>query len=746
MSTEISAKINTLLTTDSRYVNMSRADALSQMVKDGVLTKAQYDAIINGTVFVANTQTQTQVQSTAQLMGAYFTLTNPTSQAQMAETSQPQQAQLAQQSSESQQPQQTQQKRFHPMFKDILLTSDGKVDTEQFSLEAIKAKYNSENYIIQEKTIDDKNMEIIVFDKITDSIVESVSKTIFPSSNIYINQTKYDKKGNLMESLSFLNDEISSYTTYSSPTNSKTYSYNNGDVNDIYSITSRNDKSEVESFYKDGKIIKRTTRDDNFDIIKEEHFLNGKVYAEYGKDGEVINNFLMDGILDCFTRKGKLEKNNNLDEIMSGITDPEVMTFIADAFKQKKNTDIRLFIDSCPNMDNVTKEKYIKQIDNLLSELKSNEGGYYEARRLRMSESNYEFFANVMALDSKNIRNVLLNYGGRYASEQGEIRVKHAPHTLMDEINNRFSNEETRSKLYNHLIDALFEQGDNLRKYNDDIKSDIASHPDDFSKLAIDVQRLVNRNERGYRKTAELDINGKLDKDFKQGSTGDCWLLAGVLAINKKNPEFFEKLMPMNPDGSRTVMLPGVEKSYIITQEEIQGSRHLAEGEGDIRALEIAVDKYLKEKAYLDSTGILGYGKYSDDTDIIGGYSRELFEMFVGNGQPLEFSDLDKVDFNDKKKVFSFAISDEKDVSFCALDDENNEVELYTYHAYALVGSDDKYLYLINPHDSSKTIKLLKSYAEKMKSRIDVAELLSKEEIDARRAERRNKIDSMPFY
>ena len=450
MSNEISSQVNLLLTSDSRYVNMSRNEALSQMVQDGVITQAQYDAIINGTIFVANTQTSTQEQTTSQLMGAYFTLTSPTTQTQLSETSQPQQAQVSQ-NNQPQQSQQTQQKRFHPMFKDLLLTSEGKVDTKQFGIDALKEKYSDDKYEIIEEFSDESSQNTItVINKITGKPVEVITAMTLKFAGCFYEKTKYDNQGNLIENMSFIEDEICSYTTYTSPTNSKTYSYNNGDVNDVYLITSRNDKTEVETFYKDGKITKRTVRNDKFEIVKEEHFLNGKVYAEYGKDGEVIKNFLMDSIFDCFTRKGKLEKNNNLDEIMSGMTDPEVMTFVADAFKQKKGIDIRLFIDCCPNMDNAIKEKYIKQIDELLSELNPNEGGYFEARELKMCESNDDFFENVMALDSKNIRNVLLNYGGLYDSDQNGNRVKHTDHTLMSDINNRFPDGEMQYQLLCH--------------------------------------------------------------------------------------------------------------------------------------------------------------------------------------------------------------------------------------------------------------------------------------------------------
>ena len=113
MSNDITAKINTLLTTDSRYTNISRSDALAQMVKDGVITQTQYEEAIRTTVFNATSTQEASNETTAGMMGATFGNTTPTNTTQT---------------------EQTKQKRFHHFFKDLELTSDGKVDTNQFSL------------------------------------------------------------------------------------------------------------------------------------------------------------------------------------------------------------------------------------------------------------------------------------------------------------------------------------------------------------------------------------------------------------------------------------------------------------------------------------------------------------------------------------------------------------------------------------------------------------------------------------
>ncbi len=718
MSTDINAKINMLLTSDSRYVNLSRTDALSQMVQDGVITRAQYDEIINGTVFIStNTSTSAPTESTSQLMGAYFTLINPTAQVQQAETAQPLQAQLTQQSAELQSPQ-TPQKRFHPMFKDLLLTPDGKVDTDQFSLEAIKAKYNSDKYIIEESIISEHVTEITVKNKITGKPVEILKIDTY-AYNQY-EKILYDNSGNVSEMLTFWKDNISSYTTYSSQTDSITYVYNLGDVNDIDYIQSCNEDSITTTYYSEGKISSREIKDVDFDtIVKKEIYNNGKLACEFDQDGNVTKNYITADIINCFDEEHALKDLDEFNDIIMDINDSELMKVVVDSFEQAMHFDIRVIINYFVHIDNELKEKYLGHIDNILNKEKLGPSdGYFDAWKINNAQSEDEFTEKILNLNSYNLSNILMKFGVYATEENPFLKIKF--NTLMEEIDERVSDEETRLKLYNNIIENLFEESKTRGTYSDDIRADVESHPNDFKKLTIDIIRLINRNnsKSHYENYDYIESNGKIDKIFKQGGIGDCWLLASIIAIKDKDPKFFEKCMTQNSDGSITVKFPLVEKSYNVTQEQIKQMHHLAKGDADVRVIEIAVDNYLKELAYEK-----GPDKYYDNTDINGGTFSETFNKFFTKGKSLENPDIEKIDFNNKNKVYSLAIKGEDNLTITAYDENDNQVKLHTHHAYALVGSDREFLFLINPHDSSQTIRLLKADAKKVNIDIEEAEL-----------------------
>ena len=97
--------------------------------------------------------------------------------------------------------------------------------------------------------------------------------------------------------------------------------------------------------------------------------------------------------------------------------------------------------------------------------------------------------------------------------------------------------------------------------------------------------------------------------------------------------------------------------------------------------------------------------------------------MVLGNGKHYDNPKLEKFDFNDPNKVFALGIEGEINTPYKAFDEKNNLVELHINHVYSIKGEDEKFIYLINPHDSSKTIKISKEEVANMNIRIDVAKL-----------------------
>ena len=76
----------------------------------------------------------------------------------------------------------------------------------------------------------------------------------------------------------------------------------------------------------------------------------------------------------------------------------------------------------------------------------------------------------------------------------------------------------------------------------------------------------------------------------------------------------------VNSDGSVTVTLKGVNKIYTISKEELESNIQLSSGDGDVRALEIAVNKYFEEER-----GV------RDRLDINGNWMTTAYTILVGD-------------------------------------------------------------------------------------------------------------------
>lgn len=196
--------------------------------------------------------------------------------------------------------------------------------------------------------------------------------------------------------------------------------------------------------------------------------------------------------------------------------------------------------------------------------------------------------------------------------------------------------------------------------------------------------------------------NGKIDANFKQGDMGDCWLLSSIKAA-ASNEQYLEKLNNMisvQKDGEKvisvTVNLQG--KNYIISNEELHAAIEYSTGDLDVRALEIAINRFCLENYYKDITtggnSGLGYSILFDDKDKVKEFANMHPEDF--------FLNIDDLKTGNRIGTIGGAIPDTY-----AIDIETEEkIKLLEAHAYAIVDSDSEFIYLVDPHDSSKKLKL----------------------------------------
>lgn len=241
------------------------------------------------------------------------------------------------------------------------------------------------------------------------------------------------------------------------------------------------------------------------------------------------------------------------------------------------------------------------------------------------------------------------------------------------------------------------------------------------------VEKLMQQLEDAQQKEFDKGVyeqlngvpNGKIDADFSQGPTGDCWFLAAVKTImsNPYTAKLLNDQISIDKNGNVTVNLVNVDKSYTFTTEEIVQENKLSSGDMDVRALEMAVKKYLDENS-ISLNGII-HKIRMDDNNIEGGVPNYAYEILIGRGGILNetlFSQkliltesfIDDYITNGKYLLSvgssNFLRGDESDFEVEAEDGTMHKLQ--RMHAYAVAGADKEFVYVINPWDSAVKLKV----------------------------------------
>ena len=139
-------------------------------------------------------------------------------------------------------------------------------------------------------------------------------------------------------------------------------------------------------------------------------------------------------------------------------------------------------------------------------------------------------------------------------------------------------------------------------------------------------------------------INGKIDEIVQQGATGDCWLIAGVLALNSSptGKRIIKESIHPNTDGSVTVYFKGLNQSYTISIEELikydtdnNIDDKYSNGDNDMLVLELATQKLMKDlsegKITIDKTDAGFFGSsYNKKGEIEGGMAERIIYYLTG--------------------------------------------------------------------------------------------------------------------
>lgn len=266
--------------------------------------------------------------------------------------------------------------------------------------------------------------------------------------------------------------------------------------------------------------------------------------------------------------------------------------------------------------------------------------------------------------------------------------------------------------------DLLVEFNSAINQYANATKD----NEDELQEKILDIiKSITKRKYYNSQKANNKDANGKIDSDFEQGQVGDCWLLAVIKAISlkEKGLKTLNDSISVDKNGNVSVYLKGVHKKYTFSKTEIESRRDLSRGDLDVRAIEMAVERYIKETGAGDLTNnsyslngnhetfayklLLGtYGAYQSEEERKNAYKTPLSSI---SGRNIQFNNSLLEDFNNPNKIYCVSACGDKETIILS-DNEDSNAVLMTDHAYTVVKSDAKYVYLINPHNSAEIFEV----------------------------------------
>lgn len=568
-----------------------------------------------------------------------------------------------------------------------------KFDTNKYSIENIRKRYPEDRYMISEVG----DYEIIVIDQKTNQHVLDIYKHLDGKTYLRFENDKYemlcciyDSSSRLIMSESRINNQ---YETRSPLTDT------------LHSdICAKNSLGLPTTGKNIGKHINDINKE-NVQIVLEEYqkkygtSLISDIFSEYGLSAEERAQYAKH-IVDALCQYGSGE-SDGIEAIKA-----ELYQSI-DYEKDKKGMMDSSNIDK---LVNVLVENYVRYASILADNLHKD-----------VSAKNYIGLPTTRNTLGKNIKSINAE---NVVFVMNEYKIQNNGQSLVsDIIEERGLNTNTRKIYIKHIVDAYLTYAKNIGINVNDLEqkfnNEITYQMDKFGFANADYLNVffnqVIRRLEAYLKdnTAITEPNGEIDEKFSQGNTGDCWLLAAIKAISNspKGLKILNDSIKVNNDGSVTVTLQGVNKTYTISKEELESNIQFSSGDGDIRALEIAVNKYFEEERgvnkRLDIDGNredIAYKILIGDKNIDDGLNNLIQFIIHGFETNKKIDDELIESFNDPNKITTVAALGNK--NNIQVNADNIEPLLTTDHSYAVLRSDSEYVYLVNPWKSDFEIKI----------------------------------------
>ncbi len=261
-------------------------------------------------------------------------------------------------------------------------------------------------------------------------------------------------------------------------------------------------------------------------------------------------------------------------------------------------------------------------------------------------------------------------------------------------------------------------------------KTTTYSYNDDGSKVktvdTIGKTSVTNYDTAGKLVSENTEV--KYNSDGKIGNTkqqniGDCWVLAGVNALNfsEKGQQLIKDAITHNDDGSVTVKLVGGGKEYTFSAEEIalnqyeDGSKKYSTGDTDMNLIEMAIGKYRKENYENEEATIIGLDRAhhkplgaTNENPLETGMVDEAVYLLTGtNAEYWIDPRIINADKSAEKLLDKFKDNPEDYAGTCSFKKDDTSItdgKIVDSHVYSIKSIDDENVYIVNPWDSSKTI------------------------------------------